>query len=84
MRFKVKVYPSSSREGVIKEEDGSFKVRVTSPPEHGKANKALLRLLAKKIRIAKSNLSIPAFGQYCFTVKSGIHSRTKIIEAKDE
>ncbi len=74
MRIKIKVYPSSSKEGVIREEDGSFKARVMPPPEHGKANKALLKLLAKELRIPKSSLSI----------KSGIHSRTKIIEAKNE
>ena len=70
MRLKVKVYPSAGREEVTREEDGSFKVKLTAPPERGKANKELLKLMAGELKIPKSRLSI----------KSGKHSRTKIIE----
>ena len=35
-----------------------FKVTVTAVPEKGKANKAVLKLLAKETNIAKSNLRL--------------------------
>ena len=74
--LKIKVYPSANREEVTREEDGSFKVKLTAPPERGKANKELLKLMARELKIPKSRLSI----------KRGEHSRTKIIAigANDE
>ena len=38
----------------------SLKIRVTQPPDKGKANKAVIALLAKRLGFAKSALSIVA------------------------
>ncbi|MDR3438705.1 DUF167 family protein [Telmatospirillum sp.] len=64
-RLAVKLTPKASRnriEGVAVEADGGgiLKVSVTAVPEDGKANKALIDLLAKSWKIAKRSISIVA------------------------
>ena len=56
--IRVKVLPRSSRNEIIAKQEDYYKVRLTSPPVQGKANKALLELLAEKLRIPKSNVEI--------------------------
>jgi uncharacterized protein (TIGR00251 family) len=48
--------------GLYEADDGaiSLKIRVTQPPDKGKANKAVIALLAKRLGFAKSALSIVA------------------------
>ena len=58
LRIKVKLHPQSSRNSIDGIQDGRLKVSVTSPAEKGKANEALIRLLAKVLGIAKSNIEI--------------------------
>ncbi|MBW1817145.1 MAG: YggU family protein [Deltaproteobacteria bacterium] len=55
--IQVKVMPRSSREQVVVE-DGLYKVKLTAPPLEGKANKALVRLLSKKLRVPKGAVRI--------------------------
>lgn len=59
----LKVTPKASADrlqGLAEEADGSrvLKVAVTAPPEDGKANAAVLKLLAKTWRLPKSDLSL--------------------------
>jgi uncharacterized protein (TIGR00251 family) len=59
----VRVAPKASRNavtGLAAEADGGIavKVAVTAAPEGGKANAALVKLLAKEWGVAKSDLSI--------------------------
>jgi len=58
----VKVTPKAKAERIKKEirEDGTafYKIYVTAAPEDGKANEAVIKLLAKNIGIAKSSLTI--------------------------
>ena len=57
-RIRVKVLPKSSRNQVIGKEGDVFKVKLTSPPVEGKANKALIELLAKRLKITKGRIEI--------------------------
>ena len=67
--IKVKVAPRSSRNYIIGEKKGVYKIKLTAPPVEGRANKALKELLAKKLGLSKGNIEII----------SGEHSRTKSI-----
>jgi uncharacterized protein (TIGR00251 family) len=56
--IRVKLLPKSSRNQIVGREDDLFKVKVTAPPVEGRANKALIDLLAKKISVPKSHIEI--------------------------
>ena len=68
LRVVLRVQPGARREridGPVALDDGSaaLKVRVTAPPEGGKANAALVRLLAKAWKLPKSALQVVAGGK---------------------
>ena len=56
--ISVRVQPRASRDRVLGLRDGALRVSVTAPPHDGKANTALLELLAGSLGVAKSRLSI--------------------------
>ena len=56
--IKIKLLPRSSRNQIIGKEGDLYKVKVTSPPLDGKANKALVQLLAKTLGISKGKIEI--------------------------
>ncbi|WP_085880374.1 DUF167 domain-containing protein [Roseisalinus antarcticus] len=49
--------PRASRDRIVAE-DGALRVYVTVPPEDGKANVAIARLLARALGVAKSRLTL--------------------------
>jgi len=53
-----KIRPNSSKEKVIGEYAEKLKIAVTSPPEKGKANKAIVKTLAKWLNIKTSDIQI--------------------------
>ena len=57
MKIEIKVITNASK-NIIKEEDNVFKVYVTAQREKGKANKQVIKLLAKHYDISKSSLEI--------------------------
>ena len=67
--IQVKVKPNSSQQKIIEAEDGSLTIYLQSPPVDGKANQELIKLLAKKYDVPKSQI----------TIKSGLSSKTKLI-----
>ena len=55
-RFSVRVTPKASRNRIVAEPHGLIHVYVTTGPEDGKATAAVIKLLAKAIGVAKSDL----------------------------
>ncbi|MHC4153510.1 MAG: DUF167 domain-containing protein [Planctomycetota bacterium] len=53
-----KIVPGSSRTAICGLLDGTLKVRVSAPPEKGKANKCLVEFLSKKLGVKKNAVSI--------------------------
>lgn len=54
---RLKIVPNSSKNDIFF--DGEMlKVKVTAQPMENKANKALIELLSKKLKCAKSNIQI--------------------------
>jgi uncharacterized protein YggU (UPF0235/DUF167 family) len=56
--LEILVRPGASRNEVAGEHDGALVVRLTSPPADGRANDALRRLVAKRLRVSRSSGSI--------------------------
>ena len=75
MRIAVRLTPKGGRDAILGWKDGPdgkryLKARVSEPPEDGKANAALIRLLATAMGIAASKVRIV----------SGVHARMKMVE----
>lgn len=70
--IRVKVLPRSSKNQIVGQENGTFKVKLTAPPVEGKANKALIDLLTKRLGLPKENAEIV----------SGKRSRLKSVRIK--
>lgn len=61
--LQVKVVPRASRNAVLGwQADGKLAVRVTSPPEGGRANEALLRLLAEVLGLPRRSVVLVSGG----------------------
>ena len=71
-KIPVRVVPNSSRTSVVSFIDGVLKVKVMEPPEDGRANRAVIRLLSKKVGIKGIKLC------------SGEHSRDKVLDFGDD
>jgi uncharacterized protein (TIGR00251 family) len=71
--LRVRVTPRASRDEIAGERDGTLLVRVTAPPEGGKANKAVCKVIAKALRVAPSRVS----------VVRGAGSREKLLRIED-
>lgn len=56
--LKIKVEPRSSKSGIVGPYGDALKVKLTSPPVEGKANKELIEVLAKEFGIHKSDIEI--------------------------
>ena len=56
--FTAKIVPGSSRTCVCGLLDEMLKIKVSAPPEKGKANKYLLDFLAKQLGVKKNAVSI--------------------------
>ncbi len=55
--IKIRVSPNASKNELIKSNDG-LKIKITSQPVEGKANKAVVEFLSKQFKIPKSNFEI--------------------------
>jgi len=57
-RIEVRLRPRGHADELLGLVDGVLQARVSAPPVDGKANKALCRLVAKKVGVAPSRVSI--------------------------
>ena len=58
MRIIVKVIPRARKREIKKQPDGSYKIKVVSPPVNGKANKEVIDIVAKEFGIKTSKVRI--------------------------
>lgn len=58
MRIVIRVQPRAKRVKFEKLDDGHYKAWVTAPAEAGRANEALIQLLAEEFGVAKSAIRI--------------------------
>lgn len=68
--LRVRVQPGASRNRVDAYEDGTLRLRVTAPPEAGRANVAVTQLVADSLGISRSRVKIVR----------GAASRNKLLE----
>lgn len=71
--LSIKVKPGSRVDELVALADGSYQARVKAQPVDGKANAALIALIAAHFGVPKSQVSI----------KSGASGRTKRVQIPD-
>jgi uncharacterized protein (TIGR00251 family) len=69
-RLRLRVSPGAGRTAVVGRHGDAWKVRVTEAPERGRANEAVLRLLAEALAVPRDTL----------TLVSGHGGREKTVE----
>jgi len=73
MLIKIKVFPNSKKEEVIKKSEDSFEVKIKEKPEKGRANREVVRVLSSYFKISESKIRL---------IK-GFKKRNKIFEIID-
>jgi uncharacterized protein (TIGR00251 family) len=71
-RLRVRVSPGAKRAAVVGRYGDAWKVRVAAPPEGGRANDAVVRLIASAVSVAPGAVD----------VVSGRSGRDKIVELR--
>jgi uncharacterized protein len=69
-RLRLRVSPGANRAGVLGRFGPSWKVRVTAAPDGGRANEAIVRLLAETLSVPRDAVKLV----------SGRGARDKIVE----
>lgn len=73
VRFQALIQPRASKNQIAGIHNGALKIRLTSAPVDGAANKTCIKFLAKELSISASRLSLV----------SGLTSRNKFIQVDD-
>ena len=71
--LKIRVQPKASKNEILGFRGDTLRVRVTAPPEGGKANDAVVSLLAQTLGLARSRVQITR----------GHASRDKLVVVED-
>ena len=72
VQFSVRAQPRASRDRIVGPHGEALKVAVSAPPEGGRANEAIVRLLAKTLGVRRSAVRLVG----------GRASRDKLIEVE--
>jgi uncharacterized protein len=67
--LRVRLQPRAGRDEIVGERAGALVVRLTAPPVEGRANAALCRLLARRLGVAPTRV----------TLLRGAKSRDKVV-----
>jgi uncharacterized protein (TIGR00251 family) len=70
--LRLRVSPGAGRTGIVGRHGEAWKVRVSDAPERGRANEAVLRLLAERLDVKPSQIALV----------SGRTGRDKIVELR--
>jgi uncharacterized protein len=70
VRITVTVSPGASQSRIVGRHGDGWKARVAAPPERGRANEALVDLLADALDLPRSQLAVVA----------GLSARRKVVE----
>lgn len=70
MKLQIKVIPSSSKDCIAGWLEDTLKVKVQAPPDKGKANKSVIKVLEKSLGLVSGSINIV----------SGSTSSRKVIE----
>jgi uncharacterized protein (TIGR00251 family) len=62
-KLEVRVIPRASREEIVGMRDGELVVRLTAPPVDDAANRALVKLIAKRLGVARGRVTIVRGGR---------------------
>jgi uncharacterized protein (TIGR00251 family) len=71
-RVRVRLSPGARRSQIVGRHGGAWRVRVAAAPERGRANDALVELLAEALGLPRS----------CVRVVGGQTSRSKVVEVE--
>jgi len=74
VRLRVRVVPRARRDALARDERGDLRAHLTAPPVDGAANRALIALLADRLRLPKS----------AFVVERGERGRDKVVAVEGE
>jgi uncharacterized protein (TIGR00251 family) len=69
-RLRLWVSPGARRTELVGRHGDTWKVRVSAPPEHGRANAAVLKLLAERVGLPRRAVSLV----------SGHSAREKVVQ----
>jgi uncharacterized protein (TIGR00251 family) len=67
--LRLRVVPGAARAGIAGRYGEGWKVRVAAPPEHGRANAAVLDLLSSTLGVPRGDV----------TLERGVRSRDKVV-----
>jgi uncharacterized protein (TIGR00251 family) len=74
LRLSVYVQPGAATSGVVGEHDGALKLKLKAPPVDGKANEALMSLIADLLGVGRRDVSL----------LQGASSRKKLLAVKTD
>ena len=69
MKVTIKVKTNAKKNAVVQEADGVLRVLVKAPPQEGRANEAVIVVLAEYFAVPKSHV----------TIVGGFKSKTKVV-----
>jgi len=69
-RLRIRVSPGARTTELVGRQGEAWKVRVAAPPDRGRANDAVLKLLADRLRVGRDEL----------TLVSGASGKDKVVE----